>query len=130
LPADVEVEKLKREVAELQRKLHRSNMALSHARAYPLLNMGPDAPRDDASPGNRKSEKDLLDEMFDSDEDEGDRMEMSALELAEEEKAQRELAVKRIERAIGVSTAYKAKLQQLRASRPGVKHLKSLRRDD
>lgn len=135
LPAEVEIEKLKREAAELRGKLHRSNMALSNARAYPLLNMGKDPAQVDdplkmATGNNKKSEQELLDEMFDSDDDKQDREEMSAAEQAAEEKAQRELAVSRIERAIGISTAYKAKLQQLRASRPGVQHLKSLRRDD
>jgi len=142
LPADVEIERLKRQMAVLHRKLHRSNMALSNARAYPLLNMGQDLSRiddplkettgggDGVGGFNKKSEQDILDEMFDSDEDNEERVEMSAVEQAAEEKAQRELAVKRIERAIGVSTAYKAKLQQLRSSRPGVQHLKSLRRDD
>ena len=130
LPLDVENARLKTEIMSLKRKLHRCNMAMSQSRAYPLLNLGNDPTTIDDPEHmetGKKNEQETLNELFDSDEDKADLLDMDEEQRDREEQVQRDLAVCRIERAINVSTAYKAKLEQLRASRPGVQHLKNLR---
>jgi len=144
-PMEIEVTRLKEANEMLQRKLDRANRSLAASRAYPLLNSGKPPPKIEGEnsegqgqgqghghEGNEEKKKlklnqqEELDLLFESDEDKEER-DFDQDEMIKFEQKQRQLTAKRIERAVGVSTAYKAKLKQLRETRPGVKHLKGLR---
>ncbi len=124
------MQRLKRDNAQLQRKLERSNMALSAARAYPLFNLGlntDDGDGDEEAHKGKKGEQEILDELFDSDEDKVAVGQLSAEELELIEKERQDSSSRRIERALTVSAAYKTKLLQLREARPGAQYLRHLR---
>ena len=52
---------------------------------------------------------------------------MPSDEEDELERREQQAHSERIEKAVGMSTAYKSKLESLRQSRPGIKHLKKMR---
>ena len=136
LPLEVEVERLKRDNQVLRDKLERSNTSLSAARAYPLFTLGLDPSVVDMGEegelrNGKKSEQQVLDELFDSDEDKADLMDLQPEERLIIENEKQYESARRIERALTVSSAYKLKLKQLRAARGnGVQHLKKLRDDN
>jgi hypothetical protein len=137
-PLEIQVEKLKENNEILQKKLDKVNKALAISRAYPLYNMGSgmsNVDSDDEQMNNngikkpKLNEQEQLDELFDSEEDR-EELENGYLPMEEENRifqAEQLAQQERISRAVSVSTAYKAKLQALRQSRPGVQHLKKMR---
>ena len=131
-PMQIQLEKFKETNLLLQSKLEKANRALANQRAYPLYTSGQGLKMEDMvgeGESNKVGEAEFLEQLFDSDEDKEEISSgrMSLEEQMRVQQATRKASEDRIEKAVGISTAYKAKLKNLRESRPGVKHLRQIR---
>ena len=134
-----EIARLKESNKKLLDRNDHLSSALANARAYPLFhtttvedsNSHSQSHGDDDNhhePG-KKNHQELLDDLFDSDEDREDINTgiVTEEDVRNDDKEKKEAQYRRIERALDISAVYKKKLANLRASRPGVAHIKSLR---
>jgi len=132
-PLQIQLEKVKELNDTLQCKLDKANKALANQRAYPLYTSGQGLKMEDMTgevqDSTKIGEQAFLDQLFDSDDDKAE-LASGKLHLEEQmriQEATRKASEQRIEKAVRISTAYKAKLNALRNSRPGVKHLRQIR---
>ena len=128
--AAVELNRLKQVNEDLRAQIKELSRKLASARAYPLYNTRPTKDDEEESVG-KLNHQEMINELFfpSDDEEDGGVIDWKTEEELILEKQAGEMAEqKRIERAIAFSDGYKEKLKQLRKSRPGSEHFKSLQK--
>ena len=122
-----ELIRLRSVVSDLQEANRGLSLKLADARAYPLYNTR--APPETEEDADKMTGAEELEMLFHPENEEEENAYFETDEDREErEKAERDAQEQRVERAVNMSFAYKAKLEQIRKARKRSDHIKAIRK--